>query len=117
MEFGSARAPTAADYGLTGVAATTFGTYNVNYVAPTGASGNLQLTGALGGTTTGAAGTGERDLRARDLGEQRRQCLEQDASPLDGVGKAAEVEHRALLRGRGEGRRERAGKRAVKQAP
>jgi flagellin len=49
---------TAADYGFTGVAATTYGTYNVNYVAPTGASGNLQLTGALGGTTTAIAATG-----------------------------------------------------------
>lgn len=51
-------ASTAADYGFTGVAATTFGTYNVNYVAPSGASGNLQLTGALGGTTTAIAATG-----------------------------------------------------------
>jgi flagellin len=49
---------TAADYGLTGVAATTFGTYNVNYVAASGASGNLGLTGALGGTSTAIASTG-----------------------------------------------------------
>jgi flagellin len=48
----------AADFGLTGVAATTNGTYNVNYVAPSGASGTLQLTGALGGTTTNIASTG-----------------------------------------------------------
>ena len=49
---------TAADYGFTGVAATTYGTYNVNYVAASGASGNLQLTGALGGTTNAIASTG-----------------------------------------------------------
>jgi flagellin len=49
---------TSADYGLTGVAATTFGTYNVNYVAASGASGNLQLTGALGATSNAIASTG-----------------------------------------------------------
>jgi flagellin len=48
----------AADYGLTNTVGTQFGTYSVAYVAPAGASGTLQLTGALGGSTTNIASTG-----------------------------------------------------------
>jgi flagellin len=48
----------AGDYGLTGIAATTYGTFNVNYKAVAGASGNLQLTGALGGGSYAIGSTG-----------------------------------------------------------
>jgi len=55
---GGTTASTAADYGFTGVAATTKSTYNVNYVAPQGAAGNLTFTGALGATVTAIGETG-----------------------------------------------------------
>jgi flagellin len=51
-------ASVAADYGLTGVAASTSSTYNVAYTAPSGASGNLQVTGALGAHTYAIGSTG-----------------------------------------------------------
>jgi flagellin len=53
-----ATASVAADYGLTGIAASSTGTYNLNYVAPTGASGSLVLAGATGAHTYGIASTG-----------------------------------------------------------
>jgi flagellin len=46
------------DYGLTGVSATTYSTYNIAYTAAAGASGNLQLTGALGGGSYAIGSTG-----------------------------------------------------------
>jgi flagellin len=49
---------TVADYGLTGVAATTTGTYNLSYVAPSGVSGSLVTTGALGANTYTLGSTG-----------------------------------------------------------
>jgi flagellin len=52
-------ASTVADYGLTGVAATSTGTYNFSYVAPSGVSGNLQFTGtALGAASYAIGATG-----------------------------------------------------------
>jgi len=51
-------ASTAADYGFTGVAATTTATYNLSYVAPSGVSGNLVTTGALGANTFAIGSTG-----------------------------------------------------------
>jgi flagellin len=59
---GGTTASTAADYGLGGIGATTTSTYNVNYVAPQGAAGDLTLTGALsavvGGTVQAIGLTG-----------------------------------------------------------
>jgi len=51
-------ASTVADYGLTGVAATTTSTYNLSYVAPAGVSGSLVTTGALGAGTFAIGATG-----------------------------------------------------------
>ncbi|HXN11357.1 MAG TPA: flagellin [Steroidobacteraceae bacterium] len=53
-----AAASTVADYGLTGVGATTTSTYNLSYVAPSGVGGNLVTTGALGANSYAIASTG-----------------------------------------------------------